>query len=183
MIAADPPCSATGNTPVKLVQPSAEWADSFFEAMEEYRQAGEPQLSSRVTRNTFEAYLNAVEQGAKGEGLPTGYVPATEYWIVDRDGYAGRITLRHFLTPELERFGGHIGYSIRPGKRRLGYASHALRLVLKEAHRRMIQEVILTCDESNTGSRKVIENNGGVQRDIRAVEGADSVVRYSITLP
>ena len=51
-----------------------------------------------------------------------GLVPATTFLAVDADGkLIGMIDIRHRLNEGLLRFGGNIGYSVRPCCRRQGY--------------------------------------------------------------
>ena len=57
---------------------------------------------------------------------------------------------------------GHIGYAVVPWKRRLGYATRALALLLPEARKEGLAWVELTTDPDNLPSQKVITNNGGV---------------------
>ncbi|MEU9960460.1 GNAT family N-acetyltransferase [Streptomyces sp. NPDC050982] len=64
-------------------------------------------------------------------------------------------------------FGGHIGYGVRPTARRQGYATAMLRDVLPHARDLGLDRVLVTCDTTNVGSRKVIEANGGEFEDER----------------
>ncbi|MCE2990800.1 MAG: GNAT family N-acetyltransferase [Burkholderiales bacterium] len=57
---------------------------------------------------------------------------------------------------------GHIGYSVVPWKRRLGYATAALRQVLPEAKSVGLKYVEITTDLENEASQRVILANGGV---------------------
>jgi predicted acetyltransferase len=57
---------------------------------------------------------------------------------------------------------GHIGYAVVPWKRRLGYATRALGLLLPLAKEEGLEYVELTTDADNIPSRRVIESNGGV---------------------
>jgi len=99
---------------------------------------------------------------------PAGWVTSTLLWMVDGDDeVVGRISLRHALTPWLLEVGGHIGYAVRPSARRLGHATRGLGLVLPVATARGIDPALVTCDEDNLGSRRVIEANGGVLEDVR----------------
>jgi predicted acetyltransferase len=64
-------------------------------------------------------------------------------------------------------YGGHIGYDIRPSARRRGHATAMLAEALPVAAKLGIDRVLVTCDDDNVGSRKVIEANGGVFEDQR----------------
>lgn len=98
---------------------------------------------------------------------PEGWVPSTTRWFAEGDEVLGRITLRHRLTAFLHEEGGHIGYSVRPGARRRGHATAMLRGMLPLAAGLGIGAVLVTCDDTNTASRKVIEASGGVLEDQR----------------
>jgi predicted acetyltransferase len=86
--------------------------------------------------------------------------------VVDRE-YVGRITVRHVLPEELLEWGGHVGYAVRPGARGRGYARQALGLALPVAAELGLAQVLLTCDEGNLASRRIIEAYGGVHEDTR----------------
>jgi predicted acetyltransferase len=57
---------------------------------------------------------------------------------------------------------GHIGYTVVPWKRRRGYATQALREVLRDAAAEGLRYVELTTEPDNVVSQRVIEVNGGV---------------------
>jgi predicted acetyltransferase len=56
---------------------------------------------------------------------------------------------------------GHIGYAVVPWKRRRGYATEALRLMLDEARAVGLVHVEITAKPGNPASHKVILANGG----------------------
>jgi predicted acetyltransferase len=56
---------------------------------------------------------------------------------------------------------GHIGYSVVPWKRRRGYASRALAMLLPRARSEGLEYVDATTDPENVESQKVILANGG----------------------
>jgi predicted acetyltransferase len=85
-----------------------------------------------------------------------------------------RIRLR--LTPDLEREGGHIGYDVRPSRRREGLGTTLLRLALVEARTMGIARVLITCDADNVGSQKIIERNGGQYAGSSAASDSGKVV-------
>ncbi len=114
--------------------------------------------------DTYEAWLQQVEKDLKNTDPER--VEATQYIAMNETGLVvGVIQLRHDLTNYLRSFGGHIGYSVRPSERRKGYASRMLDLCLKEAYTLGLDRVLITCDEDNIGSRRVIEKAGGVLED------------------
>lgn len=96
----------------------------------------------------------------------------------------GFISVRHELNDFLRRNGGHIGYSVRPTRRREGIARAGLELVLERARALGLDRVMLTCDDDNPGSFRTIEGAGGVLQDtIDATEiGHPRLRRYWITL-
>jgi len=122
-------------------------------------------LADPATFEEFCAYTAGL--GDPHTPRPAGWVTGTFLWMVDDDTVVGRISLRHVLTPWLLEVGGHIGYAVRPSARRRGYATAGLGMMLGVAAEHGIDPVLVTCDEDNVGSRKVIEANGGVLEDVR----------------
>ena len=93
-----------------------------------------------------------LEQGSSLDGSG-GLVPATTFLAVDADGkLIGMIDIRHRLNEGLLRFGGNIGYSVRPCCRRQGYATQMLALALEECRKMQMQKVLVTCNKENIGS-------------------------------
>lgn len=110
----------------------------------------------------FKEYLSKVDQFSAGRDLPEGMVK-DDFLIAEVDGeIVGRISIRHTLNDFLFNYGGHIGYMVRPAFRRLGYASEMLGQALLLAREIGITEVLITCNDDNLGSIKVIEKLGGV---------------------
>jgi predicted acetyltransferase len=83
----------------------------------------------------------------------------------------GRVSIRHELNAYLAELGGHIGYAVRPEFRRRGYATGILRQSLLVAQELGIDQALVTCDDENAGSARVIERCGGVLADV--VPGPD----------
>jgi predicted acetyltransferase len=96
-------------------------------------------------------------------------VPCQFFWITDGadEEVVGFLALRTRLNEWLFNEGGHIGYSVRPSRRREGHASRALGLAVRRAFELGIDRVLVTCDEDNTASAGPIERNGGVHEDTR----------------
>jgi predicted acetyltransferase len=119
----------------------------------------------------FEEYTRQLrDQALPDTPRPAGHVPCSTLWWVSGDGYLGRLAIRHRLTRRLLDYGGHIGYDVRPAARRRGHATAMLASALPVTRSLGIDPVLVTCDEDNTGSRKVIEANGGVLEDKRGIK-------------
>ena len=95
--------------------------------------------------------------------LKPNRVLSYDYFAVDGDKFIGIIHIRNELTPFLLSYGGHIGYGINPKYWRQGYGTELLKIGLIRI-KELIKDdrVLVTCDDDNIGSAKVIENNGGV---------------------
>ena len=103
-------------------------------------------------------------------------VPISTLWYVDGSTYLGTVIIRHRLTPELTRRGGHIGYHVAPRHRRQGHATAMLAAAISHCRSTLgISRVLVTCDQSNIASRRVIEINGGALENI-----VDDECRYWI---
>jgi predicted acetyltransferase len=70
----------------------------------------------------------------------------------------------------LREYGGHVGYEVRPTARRQGHATRMLREVLPHVRALGIESALLTCDEDNVASARVIVAAGGVLEDRRGVK-------------
>ena len=73
--------------------------------------------------------------------------------------------MRHHLNESLKRYGGHIGYKIRPSYRRRGYGALICKLGIQGGAQTGVGDILITCDDDNIGSSRIIEANGGVLQD------------------
>jgi predicted acetyltransferase len=168
-----------------LVPPDAAVRLSFLTAMGEFRaegrgQPGDDTMLGREIRQfggdwpdpgRFQAYLSYLHgQAAEGAPRPAGHVPSTTLWWTEDREYLGRLAVRHRLNQRLLDRGGHIGYDVRPSARRQGHATAMLAAALPVARSLGIGPALVTCDQGNAGSRRVIEANGGVLEDQRGRE-------------
>lgn len=101
-------------------------------------------------------------------------VTSCYFWLTDAapgevgGALVGFLAFRHRLSPWLLEQGGHIGYSVRPSRRREGHASRALALAVRRAPGLGVDRVLVTCDEDNLASAATIESNAGELEDVRA---------------
>ncbi len=116
-------------------------------------------------------YLEILGNESTGTNLKEGRVPST-FLIAEIDGkLVGRASIRHELNDFLLSVGGHIGYGVRPSYRRQGFATEILRQSLTYIHGLGVREVLVTCDDDNFGSIKVIESQGGILENKVEFEG------------
>ena len=149
---------------LRLELPDARYRNSYVAAIAEFRAEGRLDAMHAdwfyATPN-FEAFVQKLLEKTDATNIPAGRVPETILWLVEDDAVLGRVSIRHHLNDGLLEIGGHIGYEVRPSKRRLGYGTKALALALPVARTLGIARVLITCDADNIGSRRIIETNGG----------------------
>lgn len=167
---------------LKLVEPSLTYKNPLLEAVREFHAAGEYAVDAEQLGAKFEDLIARL--AAKDPlNAPPGELPYEDFWLMEGDQWIGKLTLRTTINARYLHAGGHIGYEIRPSKRGQGYGTKLLRMGLEMARARGLQRVLLTCDETNIASRKVIENNGGQLENAVEVEGQTVLkMRYWINL-
>ncbi len=159
-------------TATTLLAPSLERLDGYIAAL---RSGWSPNTTRDVTGEELAAIaedapahlarlrgeIGGVIRLPDGEELPR--LPGLVMWIWD-GAFCGAINLRYQPgTEELPpHVSGHVGYAVVPWKQRQGHATRALGLLLPIARTRGLSRLLITCDEDNLGSRRVIERNGGV---------------------
>ncbi|GAB4176916.1 MAG: GNAT family N-acetyltransferase [Thalassobaculales bacterium] len=115
---------------------------------------------------------------ADGREVPR--VPFSLLWAVDgEDAFVGHVSIRHQLSEELRRTGGHVGWSIRPSRWGRGCGTAMARLAMAECRRLGIDPVLITCNAANTASRRIIERLGGsLEAEIPHPYEAGTLRRY-----
>ena len=117
-----------------------------------------------------------------------GRLPSYWFTLRAREVSVGMINLRVGHTPELERFDGHLGYTVYPPYRGHHYACRACRLLLPLAAAHGLDPVWITCDPDNVASRRTCEALGAVFVDFvhrrptigLTVEGEARKCRYRL---
>jgi len=172
---------------VKLTVPSMEYDDQIQSFRKEFLENG-GSMDGCGSLRRFERtqdWLDQVEALRQAETTPPDLVPMTQYiYVRESDSkIVGVIQIRHYFNEFLEKYAGHIGYSVCPSERRKGYATQMLKLVLPECRRLGINRVLVCCVEENEGSRRTILNNGGVYESTVFLPGRDVYLeRYWIDL-
>ncbi len=107
-------------------------------------------------------------------------VPARTYFLIRENDnrIIGMINIRLALNEKLKKFGGNIGYSIRPTERGKGYNKINLYLGLKVCQNYGISKVLIDADKDNPASWRTIEALGGINiREFFDSENAHCIVK------
>jgi predicted acetyltransferase len=164
---------------IKFIEPCLEYKKSYLEALKEQNIKDKDNIDIEKIDKDFDSFLDKTQKIKKG--LIKDYLPGTKYWCIKGDKYIGNINYRPKLNDQFEFRGGNIGYLVRPSERRKGYASVMLEYVLNIAKRDGLPLLLITCDDDNIGSKKVIEKAGGVYKNSDVYEGV-KFNRYIISL-
>lgn len=156
---------------IVLVKPEEKYLPSYLEAFDQYAVLGISTYGMTDARacDIFEKYENyRLERNLKPDRVGSDY-----YWLVDddRDYFIGEVAIRHRLNDALFLRGGHIGYVIRYDEWGKGYGTRMLKLALNKARERGLDKVLITCNDSNLASARVMEKNGCVLENKVEVDG------------
>ena len=158
-----------------LVKPNLSYADEITKYKEESLKES-PLINGSAGLNRFssiEDWLEELKKRSSEATVPEGLVPSSTYlWVREKDNYiVGMIDIRHYLNEYLTQVGGNIGYSVRKTERNKGYAKQMLKLALEKCKELKMKKVLITCDEDNIASEKVILSANAKFEDIRCIDG------------
>ena len=158
-----------------LVKPNLSYADEIIKYKEESLKEN-PLINGSAGLNNFssiEDWLEELKKRSSEDTVPKGLVPSSTYLgIREKDNsIVGMIDIRHYLNEYLTQVGGNIGYSVRKSERNKGYAKQMLKLALEKCKELKIKKVLITCDEDNIASEKVILSANAKFEDIRCIDG------------
>ena len=168
-----------------LVKPDLSYADEIIKYKEESLKES-PIINGSAGLDRFssiEIWFEELKKRSCEDTVPKGLVPSSTYLGVrEKDNYiVGMIDIRHYLNEYLTQVGGHIGYGVRKTERNKGYAKQMLKLALEKCKELKIKKVLITCDEDNIASEKVILSANAKLEDIRNVDG-ENKTRFWIDL-
>ena len=158
-----------------LVKPNLSYADEIIKYKEEsLKENFLINGSAGLNRfSSIEDWLEELKKRSSEDTVCEGFVASSTYLgLREKDNYiVGMIDIRHCLNEYLTQVGGNIGYGVRKTERNKGYAKQMLKLALEKCKELKIKKVLITCDEDNIASEKVILSAGAKFEDIRSFEG------------
>ena len=161
-------CSAIWDMDEKLIftLPCTEYAEEIRAYRQEFLTAGDSMDGCGPLRRCADPaqWLQEIEKYMHPETLPEDKVQATQFICVraNDNKLIGMLQVRHTLNEYLEKYAGHIGYSVRPSERRKGYAKRMLKSGLDYCRELGLTRVLISCKPENEASRRTILANGGV---------------------
>ena len=148
-----------------LIRPTSVYAVQIAEFRQEFLDAGSSMDGTGPLRRMedTEMYIERCMNGENPDFVPENRVPATQFLFIRTadNRLVGMLQVRHHFNEHLKQYGGHIGYSIRPGERRKGYAKAMLKMALPFCKEIGLNRVLITCIDGNIASEKTILANGG----------------------
>lgn len=129
-----------------LEEPTIKRKQEVIELIKEFKDynsevAGSSFLDKKI--NNYENWLEFLEE------------------IKNDNKIVGLINIRYNLNDWMMKYGGHIGYSIRPTERNKGYSKINLYLALEKCQKLGLKEILITANDDNIASYKTIETLGG----------------------
>lgn len=154
----------------KLVKPSVEYKESYFEALEEFHQEGRYTfLSAEKLDPIFEQFTDDLNNGKRHLHKPypdwVEPVPETVLWLVKENKFIGTFNIRHRLNWHLEKWGGHINFIIRPSMRNKGFGKKILQKGIPFIGYFGIERALITVAPDNVAAIKIIEFCGAEFQD------------------
>lgn len=167
---------------MKLEFPHETHREMYEDMLQEWKSYEETPTSPSVLfkGENYEEFLDYVRKLKKGE-IEDRTASSLYFWI-DEWEIVWAIDIRHnIIHPDLKNYGGHIGYGIRPGKRRKWYASEILRIGILEAKKLNIEKILIAHHPENIASEKVIIKNGWEYFETKT-KGNETYKKYWIAL-
>jgi predicted acetyltransferase/predicted GNAT family acetyltransferase len=186
--------------PMRLVRPSHAELPRYIAALERgwspdsvRGDAARVEQLARIAEDPDRFLAGMIDREARGapvtlpDGSQVPRLPGYQRWMWDGD-FCGEIGFR--WQPGSEALPpyclGHIGYDVVAWKRRRGYATNALREILRAAPSEGLRYVEIMTAPDNVASQRVIEKCGGsfVEEFVTpAAVGGHREWRYRVELP
>jgi len=141
---------------------------------QEFIGAGESEISGSykwdTLRYSYGEWLQIIRDNLDEKKVSPRFGPSQTFFALNRERQVvGVINFRHVIT-DFYKYAGHVGFSVRPSRRRMGIADRMLREIVRIAGETGLSEICLVCRADNEASRKTILKNGGSLRQTFTVD-------------
>lgn len=163
---------------MELIIPTEKYYQSYVDAINEYKN-NNVDTYDFLDVSQYDIF-ERIEDFRLGRNLPENYVKGTYLWLVHDDEFIGEVSIRHSITDALLRFGGNIGYGVRYSKWNKGLGTIMLSKALIYAKEVIgLKKVLITCNDNNIASARVIEKSGGILQDkiINVIDNVERITR------
>ncbi|GAA0055394.1 UNVERIFIED_CONTAM: GNAT family N-acetyltransferase [Streptococcus canis] len=151
---------------IRRIQLSDQAAFEKFQAMLLAEKAAGNSFVETKKVTDFPAFVTKSQRFGTQTDHPD-WSTSTNYYYFIGEELVARISCRWQLDKgDLAKYGGHIGYVTRPDYRGRGIMTELLGFALSHYRQRGILRVLLTANQANLASRKIIETLGGILEDI-----------------
>jgi predicted acetyltransferase len=124
------------------------------------------------------SYLENIIAHEQGQNLPSNTPETASYFCLINDEVVGTIRYRRGSNRLIEQVIGHTGYDTKPSVRGKGVAKYMLSWLQEQV---LTEHIIVTCEQNNLASKKVIESCGGkFINQIYSPEKAATVLRFKL---
>ena len=170
-----------------FVRPTIDLKEKGLEYREEHFKYGEKVIDGAALLDEldYEKWLDRVNSNWNKETLKSDGVLSHTFFVVRKtdDRIIGIVDIRLELKNEItRRYGGNVGYSVRPSERKKGYATKILNMAKNYLYNLGITCIMVSCYSDNIASEKVILKNGGILD--RKVKFNNKIVHvYYILMP
>lgn len=172
---------------IELVRPMPAHKHDAEEFKQEFYNCGEHVIngSALLDQMEYDEWFENTRRNSNPETVRANWVVADTFFAIRKnDGrIIGIVNIRHNIDNEfLSKYGGHIGYAVRPSERRRGYATQILKMALAHAKSIGLSRVMLGCYSDNLPSIKTIEKCGGVLTETKPYADGKPMNVYWIVL-
>lgn len=154
----------------KLIRPTIEYQDEYLSALEEYHAEDRYLYQDIAALHTdFKTFIGElrIEKGYPHQPYQDWVepVPETVVWLVKDDSYIGTVDIRHRLNWHLEKWGGHVHFTIRPTMRGKGFGVKILKKAMPIINYLGVDNALITLKPEDTAAITIVESCGGKFED------------------
>jgi predicted acetyltransferase len=172
---------------VELFSPTLKHKKGAEEFKQEFFNCGEKVIngSALLDQMEYTEWLEWIKRNNNPKTVREDWVVADTFFAIRKSDsrIIGMIDIRHSIDNDfLSKYGGHIGYAVRPSERRKGYATQILKMALTYSKSIGLSKVMLGCYSDNLASIKTIEKCGGIMTERKPYTDGSPMNVYWIVL-